>query len=104
MCRYTKAPETQTALVLNSGGKGKANFSLLPSTYYVRVLVLPARLTSDSRHHFFEEGSRFLLFHTSVAGGSHRVRIRTTIIAEYAPYILDFQLYTYLVGKDGSFG
>ena len=41
MCRYTKAPETQTALVLNSGGKGKANFSFLPSTYYVRVLVLP---------------------------------------------------------------
>ena len=40
MCRYTKAPETQTALVLNSGGKGKGNFSLLPSTYYVRVLVL----------------------------------------------------------------
>ena len=96
MCRYTKAPETQTALVLNSGGKGKANFSLLPSTYYVRVLVLPARLTSDSRHYFFEEGNRFLLIHSSVVGGSHRVRIRTPIIAEYAPYIIDFQLCTYL--------
>ncbi len=59
MCRYTKAPETQTALVLNSGGKGKANFSLLPSTYYVRVLVLPASLASDSRHHFLEEGNAF---------------------------------------------
>ena len=102
MCRYTKAPETQTALVLNSGGKGKANFSLLPSTYYVRVLVLPARLASDSRHHFFEEGNRFLLIHSSVVGGSHRVRIRTPIIAEYAPYIIDFQLCTYLVGKDGK--
>ena len=37
-------------------------------------------------------------------GGSHRVRIRPSIIAEYAPYIIDFQLCTNLVGKDGSFG